>query len=231
MKKLIWFMLVFSMMLGASACGEVAEVIEDPYPMRIGQYWVYGGDVITTDGTGMPVEWKMEVVDKIERGHVTGYLMLGHPADLAFYDENDPPTRSEFTIVKVNDGRIYQGSKDLFTRLKDLNDDLINLVTGTQLIYDFPLTNGKHFCESEQITRQGNSYCWIVTQEEIINLVDVIGVSSQKRYVSYSMLYSTLPDHIEKTFVPGIGLTKYAYVHHGSPSSVDVVLREYYPGP
>lgn len=230
MKKSVWFLVVVLMLLGVSACGQVVEVIEDPYPLRIGQYWVYRGDVITTDGTGMQVEWKMEVVDKTERGHVTGYLMLGHPSDLAFYDVNHPPERSEFTIVRVNDGRIYQGSKDLLTRLKDLNDDLINLVTGAQLLYDFPLTSGKHFCESEQITGQGNSYCWIVTKEEIVNIVDVIGVSSQKQYVSYSLLYSTLPDHIEKTFVPGIGLAKYAYVHHGSPGNVDVVLQEYYSG-
>jgi hypothetical protein len=65
----------------------------------------------------------------------------------------------------------------------------------------------------------------------MVNIVDVIGVSSEKRYVSYSLLYSTLPDHIEKTFVSGIGMTKYTYVHHGSPGGVDVVLREYYSGP
>jgi hypothetical protein len=63
-----------------------------------------------------------------------------------------------------------------------------------------------------------------------VDIVDVIGVSSEKGYVSYSLLYATLPDHIEKTFVPGIGLTKYVYVHHGSPGNVDVVLREYFAG-
>jgi len=230
MKKSVWFLVVVLMLLGISACGQGAEVIEDPYPLRIGQYWIYGGDVITTDGTGMQVEWKMEVVDKIERGHVKGYLMLGHPSDLAFYDVNSPPTRSEFTIVKVNDGRIYQGSKDLYTRLKDLNDDLINLVSGAQLIYDFPLTYGKRFCESEQMTRQDGGYCWIVNREEIVNIVDVIGVSGQRQYFSYYLLHSTLSDYIGKSFVPGIGLTMYAYVHHGSPGSVDVVLREYYSG-
>jgi hypothetical protein len=231
MKKSVWFLIVIPMILGVLACSQIAQVAEDPYPMRIGQYWVFGGDVTTGSGKGMPVEWKMEVVDKFERGHVTGYLMLGHPSDLAFYDLDKPPARSEYAIVRVNDGRVYQGSKDLFTRLKDPNDYLGSLVTGWQLIFDFPLTTGKRFCESDQITRQDSSYCWVVTKEETVNIVNVIGVSGQKQYVRFLLNYSTLPDHIETTFVPGIGMTSYTYEHHGSPGSVQVVLREYFSGP
>jgi hypothetical protein len=89
----------------ASSTEYPTETITTYFPLSQGAYWVYEGIVKWTKGTEViekTVTWKMEVVEVVERDHVTGYLLKGHPDDLAWYEEGKE--RGEHVIIKVGSG-------------------------------------------------------------------------------------------------------------------------------
>lgn len=132
--------------------------------------WTKGTEVIEEN-----VTWKMEVIEVVERDHVIGYLLKGHPGDLAWYEEGKE--RSESVIIKVGTGLYYESKKEDLTRIKQ-EDFLADLVHENQLFLDVPLIPGKFFGETAQITRSDRSYCWIVDEEQYVKLQDITGVSS-----------------------------------------------------
>ena len=99
-----------------------------------------------------------------------------------------------------------------------------------QLFLDLPLTGEKVFGETDQITRTDRSYCWFVDGEENSALDGVSGISPTDRFRQYRLVYQTRPDHVIMHFVPGIGITHFEYVHHGTVSECDVRLVEYRQG-
>jgi hypothetical protein len=64
------------------------------FPLIPGTCWTYEGTVKWTEGAEVKekeVIWRMEVIDTIVRGEVTGYHMKGHPHELAWYVEGQEP--------------------------------------------------------------------------------------------------------------------------------------------
>ena len=53
---------------------------------------------------------------------------------------------------------------------------------------------------------------------------------STEKMSQFLLSFRTRPDHTIIEFVPGIGITRYVYVHHGTVAEADVKLIEYYPG-
>ncbi len=207
------------------------ENIKTYFPLSQGAYWVYQGTVKWTEETEVFEEsltWKMEVVEVIERGHVVGYVLKGHPADLIWYEKGKE--RGNHVIIQVGTGRYYASDQASLERLKDEEDFLLGLVHESQLILDIPLIPGKFFGEVEQLTRPDASYSWFVGQEQPVKLEGIKGVSPSREVPQYTLNFRTRPDHQIIEFVPGIGITRFVYVHHGTVSEVDVRLIEYQPG-
>ena len=206
------------------------EIPEDYFPLTEGAFWVYAGTVKWEIG-GEVMEktpaWKMEVIEKVEYGHVTGYAMRGHPSDLAWYE--DGKERSDYAIIQVGPNRFYETDIEKLQRLRDKTDSLQDLVHDSQLFLDSPLFPGKRFCEARQIARF-NGYCWIVSQVKEVTLGDIEGIPSPITVPEYTLRYMGLPGHVFFQFAPSIGITQYVYGHHGTVSDVDVRLIEYYPG-
>lgn len=171
--------------------------------------------------------WKMEVVETIARGAIIAYAMKGHPSDLAWYEEDKE--RSDYTIIQFGSNRFYQASTKALERIKDETDSLGDLINEGQVFLDFPLFLGKRFCAAEQITRPDGRYCWVVGQEKQVALEGIKGILSAGVIPEYTLQFITLPDHVIIQFAPGVGITKYTYVHHGTVSEVDVQLIEYHP--
>lgn len=169
----------------------------------------------------------MEVIETVKRDGVVGYALKGHPSDLAWYEEGKPP--SEYAIIQL-DNRLYRADMAILKRLKDRSDTLQNLVRSDQIIFDFPLAPDKKFCEPEHIDRADSMYCWIVGQDPQTLSWQIDGIPSSKTILEYTLSMATLPDHSVTYFAPGVGITRYVYVHHGTISEVDVRLVEYHPG-
>ena len=52
----------------------------------------------------------------------------------------------------------------------------------------------------------------------------VAGLDPGRLWRQYRVAYRTIPGHVLIYFVPGLGITRYVYDHHGTPASTDVRL-------
>lgn len=201
------------------------------FPLTPGTTWVYEGDVSwegedAASVSEKQVSWKMEVLERVQRGHIIGYSMRGHPSDLVFYEEGRNP--SDYAIIQVGLDKYFRTNLAAFRRLKDENDLLAGLVTESQIFLDFPLYEGKRICETVWLT--GPQYCTIVELADPISLGDVKNMPASSWAVPYVLAFRSLPDHEYITFVPGVGIVGYDYGHHGTNSEVNLKLVEYHSG-
>jgi hypothetical protein len=205
-------------------------------PLAPGTVWIYAGTVKWTNAETQRVEeksvdWKVEVGERLSRGHVNAAVLRGHPSDLAHYREGRAP--GTYLVVRVGPGKYYllrgRRAQEALERLRDPNDLLHNLVHEDEIFLDLPLVPGKVFGEAGQLTRQDASYVWVVEEERAATLEGVKGLRGGRRTV-FRLLYRTLPDREELEFVPEVGITRYRYVHHGTVAEADARLVEFRPG-
>ncbi|WP_261203937.1 hypothetical protein [Laspinema sp. D2d] len=206
------------------------------FPLVPGSYWVYEGITqwmpTNSDQVNQTaITWKMEVVDTFERGPLKVGILKGYPADVAWYSEGKE--RGEHLIIEVSPGKYYLVSDErarlVLQRLTDEADVLVNLLEDVELLLDLPLIPGKVFGSSEQITRLDGGYRWNVETAEQVGL-EAAGISSTESHIQYHLTFRTAPDMMSLDFVPGIGITRYQYQHHGAIAETDLKLIEYYPG-
>ena len=191
-----------------------------------GAEWTYQGDVKWDDEGKVrqkTLTWKMQVVDKIERSDgIVGYVMKGHPLDLAFYTEGKEPSETLY-IARAN--QVYQItliSDEPINRVKNESDALADMLTDELLVLDFPLAPGKKFGPA----RPDEMYVWVVTDARPTTLSGIEGITPTQA-TEYTLEFKTMPDCQTVYFVPTIGITRFTYVHHGTVSEVDVKLIEY----
>lgn len=55
------------------------------------------------------------------------------------------------------------------------------------------------------------------------------GINPTKKRM-FSVSYATFPDDMHFEFVPGVGITKYEYHHHGYLYGTEMRLTEFHPG-
>jgi hypothetical protein len=242
MRQITWIFIIA--VLALPACSQesaeplASQATQSPtkaatadFPLSQGAYWIYEGTVKWQMGEQVKektLSWKMEVIEVIKREPVVGYVMQGHPLDLAWYKEDRKP--SDYVIIHLKPDKFYMASTKVLSRLKDVNDSLSKLVTEGQLFLEFPLLPQKKFCAAEEITRLDGMYCWGVGGEEKVLLRGIKGITSTEPMAMYTLYFATMPDHEIVHFVPTIGFTHFEYVHHGTVSEVDMQLVEYHAG-
>ena len=217
---LAWFCAIFQ-----TAGAQAAEM----FPLSPGTYWIYEGLVKWQNESGVKEQqmtWKMEVVEQVERDGFVGYLMKGHPSDLAFYEDGRTP--SDYAIIRRGNN-LYHAETSAFQRLKDPADDLKDLVLPADLILKLPLMLGDKFGDLEMLKRDDDFYCWVVKEKRPF-LAKITGVVPAASLEEYLVTFTSLPDGIIVYFTPGIGITRYEYTHHGTISEVDVRVIQYHSG-
>lgn len=208
------------------------QSILDYFPLKKNAYWIYQGQVKWTkmnsaDVVEEEITWKMEVERVFQRNNVIGYELLGAPWDLAWYEAGKTP--SEYGIIQSG-GKFYRVPVETVIRLMNEDDYLYGLVDENDIFLETPLVNGGKFCDTVSMTRPDNMYCWNVGEGKPFDTSEVKGVDASKEYWEYPIVNATMPDVSLMTFVPGIGISRYVYRHHGTVSEVDVHLIEYYSG-
>ena len=227
-----------TVLLAAQGRGQSSEPPAQSFPLVEGNRWVYYGTVKWTrpnsgDVIEQAIQWDMEVLKVVAREHVTGVLIKGFPSELAWYEDGQRP--EEHLIVQVGPDKFYllSGSQkdDAWAALQAGRVWLGSLLSESDLWLELPLMRGKVFGETESLTRPDQWYCWHVEEELPADLSRIRGLSSQPSTRTYQVALRTLPDHQIVSFVPGVGVTRYVYQHHGTVSEVDVSLVEFQQGP
>jgi hypothetical protein len=197
----------------------------ESFPLAKGSYWIYEGEREWQEhGPKVfkaKITQRMEVVDKIERDGVVAAVVRGYPT--SGQDELQ-------VLIVVNGLQFYllPAEESVLKRLKDSNDELVDLVQEDQIELSLPLVKGKRFCEAEQMTRPDGYYCNVVEQKWSQRFAAVLGVSTRVEYNVYKIAFRTAPDHVLLNFAPGIGITSYQYVHHGTINREEMKLVEFH---
>jgi hypothetical protein len=207
------------------------------FPMQTGTRWIYQGEVAWqpaaqgSKAQTKQMQWEMKVVDSVERGRYKVALIVGHPADLAWYDEGREggchiliaSDNEKFYLSRCSPGASQE-------RLSLPGGDLAELVHDEDLIFKLPLHQGEVFgAEPDRGEREDTFYEWSVEEVRPAALHRIAGISFDRPQPEYVIIYRTMPDHQIATYVPGIGLTAYVYSHHGTVSEVDMKLVKFEP--
>jgi hypothetical protein len=230
--------LLFALLLCISSTlfGQRDSADTASFPLSEGTYWVYRGTVRWTHDINKvsvtPVEWKMEVRKRVDRGDLSLAVVNGFLGDLDWSNGN--PIREDSLIIQSGEGKLYWiGSEHaamILTRAQDSRDALVGVLTVDDLFLDSPLKKGKKFgCDPDAMQRPDSRYCWVVDSLQETSLRDVKGISHGLR-TAYTMRYVTGPDDIGFNYVLGVGFTTYEYHHHGTVADTELKLVEFHPG-
>lgn len=216
------------------------EVYIPDFPLSIGNYWIYEGPIKWTEAnTGeilqKTITWKMEIIDIVSQGYLVGVRLKGSPGDLDWYQEDLLP-RDYIMIVYPEIGSFYLFADDdysqkIFNDIKSGNSIDYNQFKENDLFLDFSSMDvGKSFgCTDEEVkNRSDHWYCWYVKKQVSINLKNILGNASVKNPKEYQIEFNTVGDTTVMGFTPEIGITSYAYKHHGTVAESNLKLTNYF---
>src|SRR6202171_5162014 len=236
-RKLLRLLFLFSLsfVLGGASQTRPPETTE-PFPMSVGTTWIYRGIVRWTRDINKvsesKVEWKMEIRRLIRHGEYTAAVVRGFPGDLDWSAGTANPTDS--LLVRFGQEKFYLISKERFASslqmLENPNESLEGLLSEGDIFLQLPLAQGKKYCAAENMARSDGHYCWIVESSESIDLADLSGGTIKGRGASFRLRYVTNPDDLMYEFVPGVGITRYEYHHHGTVADTELQLSGFRRG-
>ncbi len=90
-----------------------------------------------------------------------------------------------------------------------------------EALLELPLAVGRKW--DQDPAREDTWYCWCVEQVHARGL-SIGGFASRGPLKTYRLAYRTCPDHQLLDIVPGLGIVRYVYNHHGTVISTDARL-------
>ena len=198
-------------------CVPVNQQLPD-FPFAKGNQWTYAATIQYHDDNldtmiTKQTNWLMEVVNVIPHGKANAVILKGFPTDLVWYEGT--AERGNYLLL-VDSNQIYLSNlppdDSLNNRVKDVKDDLKDIKTVYNLLFDLPLVKGKTWgADPEMPKRQDSMYAWVVQ-------------NSASKEQAGAIQYMTNPDHSIFHFQPGIGITGYQFEHHGTVMKLDMKL-------
>ena len=190
-----------------------------PVPLEQGRQWHYAGQVVWTEAnTGtvrtQQVQWVTEVVESCSGAVAQAAVVRGLPDELAWYE---PERRPGCSVLLSAENRVYRmratNEQEALTLARRLADEPAALPDGSELFLDLPLAVGRQW--GAETTRADGWYGWQVEEPARTNAAGA---------AQFNLAYRTMPDHQVVELVPGVGITRYRYAHHGTPAAADVRL-------
>jgi hypothetical protein len=170
----------------------------------------------------------MEIRRFIQHGEVSAAVVSGFPTDLDWSNGKAQPWNS---LLVEKSGKFYLLGDDHFAeavhRLEQPSDPLTGLLQDDDVFLHWPLQKGEKFCDAEGMARPDRRYCWVVQSSRPASLDSATGIPPGTR-TEFVIQYRTNPDHVQFTFVPGIGLSTYEYHHHGTVADTELKLVEFH---
>jgi hypothetical protein len=190
------------------------------FPFVKGTMWTYEGAVKWTREHAPPrsnsVRWTSRVVAAFDDGDVAGALLDGGVWDLARWS---PGKRTESYLLLRVQNRYYSirhDAKTLFAEVTKSGHKALPPNLDEDTWFDTPLKSGAIYRPKDDAPRGDTMYGWQVAESP-----------SRSAFV---LRYDTLPDEETLTLVRGVGITWFAYAHHGTVAEADVRLIAYHRG-
>lgn len=210
----------------------------DYFPLQAGNTWEYVGtarnDTVQKTVIEKKIRVLMRVVDVTQGGSATLFTMKGHPSDAAWALESHDSSKDTVEVPASIYGYLIVANKVLRIpeeRLGEVKKAVEaggflkqELVSQDDLEFEFPLFRGQVFGNPHQMTRGDRCYAWQVTDS---TLYHTSGKETIVEVPRYKLVYLTLPDYTEVSFVPYLGVVSFSYSHHGTTAQVDIDLQDY----
>jgi hypothetical protein len=219
-----------------------ADNVPTPYwPLAKGIYWIYEGDVSWVEKNPATGEnqvyqkhlmWRSEVIDIASNNGVLVALLHGFPTDMAWYNSKTQPSDSLVFLVGTDYYRATNKALEVFQRIKGPGYRATLGKEGdsnrVDLFLPAPLVEGEEFGVGDVVADLFTSrYCSLVESVTPFDLGSVKGAPKLSHPLCYSITCHTSPDNDQLDFVPGLGITSYYYLHHGTTMEVSVHLIEF----
>jgi len=217
-RSMVWVLVavVLAAVTGTAPAGEDGVV----FPFVAGTTWTYAGTVKwTPPDHGRPrsgsVRWTSEVADAFDDGDVAGALLDGGVWDLAWSSPEVHAARYAVLRVRTRYYLIYDDARATFAAVKASGRKALPPNLEQEAWFDAPLTPGRLLRPNDVAPRVDTRYGWSI---------------AKTARSAYALTYLTLPDEEKLTLVPGVGITSFAYVHHGTIAEANVHLIAYHRG-
>jgi hypothetical protein len=212
------FRVLVAIVLAASPravwAGDDREVI----PFVTGTVWTYQALLKWTDTSNAlrrsDVRWTSTVTDAFDHGDVAGALLQGGVEDL--FSRSRPLRPRSYEVLRVGT-RYYllsDVSTSAFAAVKAAGRKALPADLDQHVWFDVPLTKGRVLRPRDMGPRDDTSYGWWIESVGRARL-DLPGLRDQARQ-AFRLTYHTLASDLHETVVPGIGVTSFTYVHHGT---------------
>jgi hypothetical protein len=195
-----------------------ALVTQVPFPLHAGDRWSYAGSVRRVEphsGVGRirtrRIRWTMEVLEVADGAGYHAARIRGAPGDLIWADGNFVARESIWVQARGGLYHLELGDGESI----DLGDEnaLRARLTEDALLLVWPLTPGRVYgCDTPNRSPIG---CWSVE-----------GVREIAHAKSHLLIYRTNAGPTTMTFVPGLGITRFEYHHHGTAYDLELRLQK-----
>jgi hypothetical protein len=219
---------------GAVRCPEGRPML----PLVPGASWVYRGTIESTvlkRGSAhlirRLVTRTMEVRAVKRYGRTTVALVKGYPGELAWYEPGRP--RGTYLIIQPEGGAFYLVADDDGSALQRWRATCRAppIPDPAHMMLDRFLRVGRTFGGDKSVKKRPDKwYQWHVEAARCVQIPGVPGVDAKRRRHEYRIGFRTCPGHVLLYFVPGLGITRYVYSHHGTVAETDVRLIEFRRG-
>jgi len=220
--KIIAASIILSLCILVSSCGERSGSHQNVIPLKTGNYWIYEGKY-----NGRPVTMKITESETHKRGTLTFALLKGFPGDMLSGEDWEP---SSWGLLVTGDQHYYKFNFPKTDSVKkaflDSRNVLTGLFTDSEIFMEALYDTGQTFGEAAQLTREDGSYYWRVTDKHAFDASSIRELKLIGPFDRFTITNKTLADDIMIDMVPGIGIVRYRYSHHGTPAELDLKLME-----
>jgi len=215
---------LFSFLVGVAPAA--AEGSGTLIPLDQGRTWTYEGRAqwtITTVRDSMhqnrirhgAVRWTMRVLKSDSRHGTIAALVAGFPLEFAW---DNPASEPGYAVVIEDEkGIFFEGVDSQKDGEAIARQALDGAAVGDQILR-FPVHAGECVGKSASMPPK-NHYCWFVRRRV-----------QQAEGLAWEVVFYTLPDEQTVYVIPGVGISRFTYRHHGTLMSLDVSLRESHEG-
>ncbi|PSH05128.1 MAG: hypothetical protein CXZ00_02945 [Acidobacteria bacterium] len=217
-------LLIFTNISGFAQSGAKLKTF---FPMEPGTRWVYRVHLRTTiAGSNQTYEkrltWPVEVKEAAFRPGLAAALLSGFPSDLIWYQEGRKP-KDQIILQLGKSVYIMPGDRDTLDRIRKATSDVDLQALLPDVWFQLPLKVQDIFCPPDQPQRDDTFYCWFaegkIPADKLPNAARRAGGKRGTK-----LAFRTHPDHEIYTLVPGIGVVRYGYAHHGTADEVQAEL-------
>lgn len=206
---------------------------EEYIPWRKGTVWTYAAKVDWVDSKTKEIKsdqirYEVTVVDTYTSGNIRAARLRGFVFDLAWYEPGKKP--SDCLLVQIGPNHLFfinDGVEKIWPELVGgTYDSYFPQLADAELLLEMPLTENARWGDLANTPR--DMYCWIANEGGKFEASSVTGAPAlSPRPKEFTVSCRTNPDDSAFGVVPGLGITWYAYHHHGTVSNAEARLVKY----